>query len=596
MVNVFAPDLFIPKGGCILRTPNVQWKKHQNGLEIMQLTSSKINSDVLLKFPLPPPHDINFIAGLNVKEKSLRLIQNGKPNGQRSEAIGHVLASLHQAGYPEKTIKYIFHHYPIGEKAREKGDSWLEGEIQRSKTLISGGRKATRIEINIDAIRKRANEILKSHEPTESFDFNSLPPIFADYLDWCCNISEAHPVMIMQSILATCSAFLGTKVYFVDYFTPLYANLWILTIAPSGSFKTTALNLGADIGLKKQASVNKHIERINREITRASKDEKISLLEEIKKIEAEGIILPSRSTAEGLLEHLGNGCGGMIMASEFGQLLESFEKNYMAEFKPLLTNFYDVPNDYLYKTRTKSPILIQKPFISINAVSTLPWVEKNICISDVSSGFFARFLLFYPPQKINTPKALPVKQKWHSSPKLALQMRLRDIAKGQNKAFTILDDAKELFKTIHDELYSSYENEDESTREILGPYIKRWSPYILKIAMIFEALRYSDSQEIGSESILASKCIVDYAIQSTVYLFKNQLGESPHRKKCAKVLNYIANKGGSVKRPILLSSRVLEGGKNDYDYIIETLAESDEIQIEQKDCKSNTMYHLKSKD
>ena len=98
-------------------------------------------------------------------------------------------------------------------------------------------------------------------------------------------------------------------------------------------------------------------------------------------------------------------------------------------------------------------------------------------------------------------------------------------------------------------------------------------------------------KELNIKSFREAKYILDYAIKSTTYLFKNELGESPHQKKCRIILQYITKYDGKRSWGQLLSSHILEGGKLDYDYPCQTLEESGEIIVDRTaSLKKNHMY------
>jgi Bifunctional DNA primase/polymerase, N-terminal/Family of unknown function (DUF5906) len=104
------------------------------------LDREDIGKDVLWDVSLPPPKDREFVGSLKVSEDTRRLILEGKPQGERSDAVGKVMAALLGAGTDERTIFYLFDHYPIGAKYLEKGRSradWLRGEIQRSRDFLA---------------------------------------------------------------------------------------------------------------------------------------------------------------------------------------------------------------------------------------------------------------------------------------------------------------------------------------------------------------------------------------------------------------------------------------------------------------------------
>ena len=78
-----------------------------------------------------------------------------------------------------------------------------------------------------------------------------------------------------------------------------------------------------------------------------------------------------------------------------------------------------------------------------------------------------------------------------------------------------------------------------------------------------------------------SMCL--YAEACTRFLFKRELGESDHQAKQRKVIEYIANRGGKKARQVLLTSRILDGGVKEYNYICESLEESGLVVVTRTD-------------
>ncbi len=69
-----------------------------------------------------------------------KLISDGVPKGERSEAIMKVVDSLVHAGLAEEGIFSIFDRYPIGEKYREVGttkESWLRRHIEKARLYVA---------------------------------------------------------------------------------------------------------------------------------------------------------------------------------------------------------------------------------------------------------------------------------------------------------------------------------------------------------------------------------------------------------------------------------------------------------------------------
>lgn len=86
---------------------------------------------------IPPSKILNdHIESLPLSGSTKRLILQGAPLGERSEAGMKVLKALVGAGIHDNIIFWLFDYYPVGEKYREKGNSkhkWLTDEIQRAR-------------------------------------------------------------------------------------------------------------------------------------------------------------------------------------------------------------------------------------------------------------------------------------------------------------------------------------------------------------------------------------------------------------------------------------------------------------------------------
>jgi DNA primase len=466
-----------------------------------------------------------------------------------------------------------------------------DSTLEKLSIIIDGAEEYDpnkNIKIEEDKIQQRAEEILDTQQPCGKFDTSKLPEILQDYISEICETTEADTIIITQSLLTTISAMLKKRVYIPEgeYFQKLYPNLWMLTIAPSGDFKSTALNKGAKVAWERETEVNEQIEAS--EMKELKKEE---LGQEIKKARQRSAILANRSTAEALLEHLADDCGGMIMCSEFGEWLENMEKTHNKGLKALFTALYDVPQQYTYHTKNGGYLVISEPYITLNGISTLTWVRKGVRPDDVSSGFFARFLIFYPPQIRSIPPALPplvLKQRDYQA-----HDRIREILiDPSEKSYRLSVGAKEYFGAVHTELYQVMRQQSERTQEILNPYLKRWSPYILKLAMIMQIFFDPETDIIDTQAIEAAKSIVDYAIKSTTFLFENSLDESEEQTKQRVVLEYIAEKDGQVDRATLQSSKKLKGGAKDYDDVCESLEAAGKTVIHKPDeNKKGTWYY-----
>jgi len=461
--------------------------------------------------------------------------------------------------------------------------STVEQNSKPSSTLDYSREQAQRI-------KERAQAILRDREPAGEFDLTRMPELVRKYVEAICTRTQATTVMVLMSVLGCMSALIGRSAYIPEgtYFQRLYPNVWMLCLAPSGAFKTTALNKGSRLAWQKESEIQKKIRALDTDLASLINESFVGNDKEAKKrsqqikrektqLQSQSCILPNRMSGEGLLEMLAEGQAGLIPASEFGDWLDNLAKTHNQGLKPLFTDLYDVPTQYGYKTRGGGYLLIQRPFISISAFSTPDWVQSNISLSDVGSGFFARFLLFAPPQMRSVPPALPeIQEPFDCEAENILKRNMEALS--DDHPFGLAPKAAMFFESVHQALYAAMAELSEQEQDLLAPYAKRWSPYILKLAMIFQ-VAIDPSKDISVEAVKAGAAVVEYAMKSTVHLFKSELGLSQVQRNCQAVVQYIAKRGGAVERHKLMSSRVLSGGAKEYDEILTTLELQNQVEI-----------------
>lgn len=563
-----------------------------------------INADILLNYPPSPEYYEGGLKLLKLPNKIRKAILKDHAAGKRSEAIAQVICSMVKKGIEDKKIVYIFDFYPIGIKYRtdkKQSRKWLQAEIDRAKGVVKPTKKRSPVKYNKKTIKNLAAQILVKQTPTEKFDTSVLPHVLRDYVDFLCETTDADPIMITMSVLGTISGFMKTNVSIKEgvYFQKLYPNLWMVAVADSGSFKSTALRKGAKLALQRGKMIEEVTAKLKQKLYtlksnggKDKKDKVRALEDQIKASENSDAMLPDRTTPESLFEHLSDGNGGLLLISEFGPWLETMEKKYNIGLKGLLTDLYDIPPRYSIKTKTGGHLKINNPFISIAGVSTLPWIEKNMKIEDVAVGFLARFLMFYPPMEKTIPKALPSNKKLNNPAESELQDLLDNIP--DSKEYGLSKEAKALYKQIHSDLYKM-DNVDEKRQNILKPFVKRWSPYLLKLAMIMQYCMNPKKDKITAAAVKSANAVLTYAITSTKLLFQNDLGQSEHQQKCTKVLKYVAKQGGKVTRSQLQRSHTLDGGNTDYEYVLSSLIMGNQVVVDTTpDRKGDWLYLLKS--
>ena len=499
--------------------------------------------------------------------------------------------------------------YSIFPPMYEKGTDWNDvlrlgkesaaEEFNKSLSLKGSDDQLEIASKSIPEIENILNNL--NEDPFKDFSLKNFPPVLREYIESICETTEAHPIMITMSVLSMISSFVGTRAYIPrgTFFQTLYPNIWSLCINKSGGFKTTALNKGSEIAITKDREILKCIKEMEKEfeekkILKKSTPEDVEAFERrVLDEELKSPMLPNRQTTEFLMKHLSQGHEGMVMASELGEWLRNMDKSHNGDLKQIFTLFYDcdIP-PYRYCTKSSGSYTIDKPFITINAVSTVDWIQSHVKSDDVFSGFFARFLLFTPPYKETIPPALPIHQKESDE---ASRRKIMETLENMDevKEFSIPEAVKLQYDNIHASIYKMVQANkkyDDRCQTFLEPYLKRWSPYVLKIAMLLRIIEDPFSNELSETSLKGASEIIRVGIKSTTKLFEKELGESSDQRKQRKVYEWIVRRSRESKRTKFfdfLKSKILDGGSKEYEDVLETLINSGKVdcinpQIKQK--------------
>ena len=443
------------------------------------------------------------------------------------------------------------------------------------------------------------SSLLNQKEP-EGFSDTHIPPILRDHVREACELTEASPAIIYGTALSCLGAHAGIKLTIQppNYFIPLYGNLWCLSISESGSFKTTALNAGSARIRDREEKIIYEVKDIEARVSslrehgvQDDNDEMMESINELERYRTMRRVLPNKASWEACIDRIDETGGGVWLLSEFGAWLAMLESTHNRGFRQHLTELYDVPTYFEDVTRTRGSKVLRYPFVGISGVSTIEFLHGLLSKDDAGSGFLARFLLFKPPVADKVPHALPHKktkiQELHSYRLLSeIYNQLDNISVPIEYSISL--EAQKVFEDYHNDMFSRFQESNDGTKYILDPFLKRWSPSVLKSAILFQYLLDSESQTIGESAVMGGISLSLYAEKCTRYLFERELGESTHQSKQRKLIEYIANKGGTVTRQKLLGSRLLDGGHSEYDYVISSLEQSGKLFMETTDGKATS--------
>jgi hypothetical protein len=459
----------------------------------------------------------------------------------------------------------------------------------------------------IQEVTRQLTTQIQNINACDAFNIKVLPDLIANYVSAITYTTEAHKIMIVQAVITACSALFMSSMYLKEgeYFQILYPNIWAQSIAASGEHKTTAIQKGSAIVYSAHDKISKKIAKLKAENNALElKKDKESNEKKHDDLRMQSPLFPSKASPEAIIERCEKGGFGVIISGELGAWLSSMSIDRNTGMKEMMTELYD-GNPYTYETRTRGKLHINKALFSICGVSTLPWLVENLSQSDLTNGFFARFLTFLPPIKENyMPPALP-KPNTLGNVK-HLQSRIEDVItsfKNVNTSpleYTLSDEAKVRFERYHKEIYDHVYScvEVENCQQELNSNCKRWSPYIIKMAMVLQPFFDPNSNEISALAIDAGYAIVRCAMLSTVELVTNHLKTSSVDQTSNDLLAWIIKRyrkcGRAVLRKEILASKKCNG-RREYDECLGMLIECGSL-LEGKDAKKASVPYAPTDD
>ena len=359
--------------------------------------------------------------------------------------------------------------------------------------------------------------------PSDSFLYS--------FVEYCNKTTDAPDIFAFGAGLTTLATVLEKNVSMQWTGRKLYPNTYILLIMKSGGRKSTILQIAKSL---------------------------------LKKLETEdkSLVFPTDITPEAFYSIAQNQPNGAFFHSEFGGWLKALDRSYNRGFKEFLTDIYDgFSQEKLIKgtNGTGQLFKIDEPAVNILTASTITWIAENIKEADRQSGFMQRFTVFYAQQD-KKEMALPT----DSIPAENLINELREIAEIKGE-MQLSAGAKETYENF----YHSEDEQNKRQSEIYGSFQARFFTLIIKIAMIYAVMR---------RDTVIEKTDMEYAIQLKLILEKHlysvydKLIKDRNQEMLNKILNIIADNGGTIERSRLL--RYTHMLKKDFDNFTDTLIES----------------------
>lgn len=181
-----------------------------------------------------------------------KLIKEGMPRGQRSEAVMSVITSLLKARVSDKEIARIFSEHPqgIGAKYHEKSsgrDKWIQEEILRAREKFS----------NIGKAEDRFAAVKKQY-PRTDFPWEVLPDQISISLKLLAKSCATSPTSLPGTAAAIFASLIGSTVSVSpksSWKEPLI--FWFVDIRPTGAGKTPPARMLCNVLYEAQQQAEK---------------------------------------------------------------------------------------------------------------------------------------------------------------------------------------------------------------------------------------------------------------------------------------------------------------------------------------------------
>jgi hypothetical protein len=488
-------------------------------------------------------------------------------NGVPPEYFKKVVEYLWDNGYSDKLSS-------LGYKRKMKVDKFPPPQAIPTETIESLKRDVddkSQSKTNDESVGSQLEDYVVSSNPKLELHLEE-DNFITQYVTWASNRTDAYNEyhyglgLSMLSIAAQRAAVLRMENDFI------YSNLWCFFLGLSSvSRRTTSIKLA-----KRILDQN--------EITTSE--------------------MPKSFTPESLVEILDETPKAYFIKDEAAQLLVGLKRNYMSDLRYVLCDLYD-GEDYSRRLRTsktkgKTNFVIKRPYITMVMATTPDTFEKTSDVENLTSGWFYRYLWFYP----NHPKTVRVMKMYNPDAiheEVNLRRRLLDTwilfsAHSEEPVkFQLTQDAMEYYNewcVKHNDALAKLSDDPKLSM------FARLQIHTLKLAMLFTIGRYGALEEMDKGHITiwdehvkeAIRIIENYFMPMAWKIYEMvELSESENDQK--KILSAIKQRGGKIARRMLMR-RVRMKSKDLDDAIHQLVNETKELkEIEVKGQRGGTMIY-----
>ncbi len=351
-----------------------------------------------------------------------------------------------------------------------------------------------------------------------------------EYVKWAREQSDCPPIFHLGAGLCILGASAGNRLCTHAWGNDIYPNLWMCFIAPSGFYRKST---GVRFAAKLFAQV------------------------------APGKVLPDDFSREQFVADLAKIPDGLMVSTEFGELIRKMGRDYMQGTREMLTALFD-GDDYIRRTM-KDSARVEKPAFSILAASTEDWISDRVSEGDLRGGFLSRFL-FLPGAVKSATKGIGDEIDYYKRDDLIRALRGRTQVAGQAN----FNHVKRLLNETVNEFEQAV-NENPNPR-LMGFY-SRAGLYLLKLSMCFQLSSDFRNLTIGEEAARKAIFLWRQLAEAVRYVIEERLTTGKMATKIKECSDILKRHEGEMRHSALL--RATHWDTKELKLVTDTMIQSD---------------------
>jgi len=510
---------------------------------------------------------------LRVNETVKQLIMNGKPEGERSEAIWSVLCALAKSNLSNTVIQSVFQTYPIGDKSRAKHspEKWLQPQIDKARIEVTNN--------SMLKTEKDWDQLVPLDAPKLSkLEANLLPGPLGDMANEVSAFTETSLELSaglgVAAIATVCQGKFEVSPE-KGYIEP--TNVWVISILSPANRKSAVLKIMTKplssweenkrdelkpeiIAAKtKKDNQDERVKSLRKGLAnlKIKPDDKQAFQTEIEEIEANSILIPKNPrlfaddvTPEQLAVLMSENNDKLALLSSEGGIFGTMAGRYSKGVSNIDIFLKGHAGDPVRVDRSsRPPLFMDSPLLSMG-LTVQPEVLTELAKQKDfrGKGLLARFLYLIPISIIGFRKleAHPVSKKAEMAYDNMLQVLLEidpsiDPLTGKTKphVLSLEREALILWKDFQRKVEHNMREGEEF--EHIMDFAGKLPGATLRIAGLFhcaEKLNSASTEKISSETMNKAIQFCEIITEHTIEVF-NMMGMDPEVEKAKKIWRWI---------------------------------------------------------